>query len=104
MLSGIRDRVSDSISMCAPLLVKSQSNTDYLNVYPNPFSEELILESSINEKIEVQLFDIHGKLFFSKSILPESLILLNSQDFTPGLYILKTIRNNSCFYQKIQKY
>jgi len=92
--------------------VRLFSNTNILNIdtvstksqliaFPNPTSTQLNikLEKTINQSI-VQLFNVEGKLLYSKAYANTENIAINMASFSNGIYILKIHLNDS---QKILK-
>jgi hypothetical protein len=73
---------TQSVSTCTSLEELSQSKP--FEVFPNPFSDELIIHSS--QILEVRLYNTLGQLIIERSVFGEE--LLNTTDFPPGLYYL----------------
>ncbi|MCH8546815.1 MAG: T9SS type A sorting domain-containing protein [Cryomorphaceae bacterium] len=67
-------------------------------IYPNPFSESLIIESS-GEKGMYYLYDMQGNVL-SQGLLSESKTSIQTDGLPPGLYVLKI---NKDFYSVTQK-
>ncbi|MDP5158768.1 MAG: T9SS type A sorting domain-containing protein [Flaviramulus sp.] len=82
-------------------------NNNNLNaiVYPNPFEQSVSI--SFNEAIEndisILVFDVGGKLIFSKTYQPLKYIFLNLEDLSSGSYLLKVSSNNKIFNSKLIK-
>jgi hypothetical protein len=60
-----------------------------LKVYPNPVSEQLLLETGKGEKqrFSLKLFDITGKLLLQQAV-KQSVETVNMQVYVPGNYLL----------------
>ncbi len=69
----------------------NNEDVDYLKVYPNPFSDELMIINNGNNK-EAEIFDLRGKIMFKTISLGERLII-PAHDWASGVYILKTNTN-----------
>ena len=70
---------------------------DVWNVYPNPFSNELVLnlQSGIENRL-IEIVDVNGKIVY-KLALKNSLsdaVKINTSDFSDGIYFL-LIKNQS---------
>lgn len=86
------------------------SNTEHLPnnnifVYPNPVNEKLFIINNSNEEIEfVAIFDITGKLVFSKALeINSTQISLDIFSLKPGLYILNLTSNLNTYTERINK-
>lgn len=72
---------------------------DNLMVYPNPFSEELKISSFGKSKCSI--CDLTGRCVYSSNF--EGEILLNTNRWQKGVYILMLISENGVFVEKIMK-
>jgi hypothetical protein len=74
-------------------------------VYPNPFEESIsiLFNKTVKQDIFVQVFNLTGKLVYSKTFLPAQSINLNLDAISSGTYLLKAISNNKLFSVKILK-
>ena len=64
-----------------------------LNVYPNPFSDNIVLDLSVNEPTDfiVSLYDIEGRSVFLQQtglIQNDALVELNLSALNAGTYII----------------
>ena len=75
-----------------------QSLVNGLNVYPNPFTDELNVEffnTAAGNKIMVDLYDVSGRLVYRKNVgtmgVGRNRVTLNLGEnaFNPGVYIAK---------------
>ncbi len=62
-------------------------NTPDISILPNPFSNQLIIESKSEEfrEARIQLYDMHGRLVFNHELIIPSTIYL--PDFPAGVYL-----------------
>jgi hypothetical protein len=79
-------------------------NLNNVSVYPNPVSSREMLnvelEGAIQERFNLAVYDITGKVIFQKQYNQQEKILVDVSSFSLGVYIL-TIRNgNFNFSQK----
>jgi hypothetical protein len=74
-------------------------------IYPNPFVESVTISFSeqITNKVEVAVFDVLGRLVFSKSYLANQKVNAEFNNLSVADYILKVTANNKQFIKKILK-
>lgn len=74
-------------------------------IYPNPFTESVTISFSeqITDKVEVAVFDVLGRLVFSKSYLADQKVNVQFNNLSVADYILKVTANNKQFIKKILK-
>ena len=74
-------------------------------IYPNPFVESVTISFSeqIIDKVEVAVFDVLGRLVFSKSYLANQKVNVQFNNLSVANYILKVTANNKQFIKKIIK-
>lgn len=76
-----------------------------VHFFPNPFTNELILELpglQPNEKCTFQIFDLNGKMI-RDMIITEKRNILRLSNLSPGFYIAKIHYRNRPFFQKLVK-
>lgn len=71
--------------------VSSIIDRSTISVYPNPFSEYLTLETSLNS-FKVKIYNMYGNEVFVEEINKSKKIDLSS--FSPGIYILKVFKKD----------
>lgn len=71
-------------------------------VYPNPFSEYLIIENPDSENMQIELLDSNGRVII-KSKTEEQNINLETSKLKPGICILKISSKKMTFTQTIIK-
>lgn len=85
----------------------NNSLTENVNVYPNPFTNQLTIQlpTSLSNKAMVELTDITGKIIFTDIATKTSNeeIVVNTNYLQKGIYILKVLDNNQVFTKKIIK-
>jgi len=74
-------------------------------IYPNPFTESVTLAFSekINDTVQVSVFDLLGRLVFSKSYAADQNINVQFNNLSVANYIIKVTANNKQFIKKILK-
>ncbi len=72
--------------------------------YPNPFKNSLKIktsESYISDNVHIQLMDLTGRIYFSKTYNAEETI--NTQDIPKGMYIVSILQGNETINLKMIK-
>jgi hypothetical protein len=74
-----------------------------VNVYPNPFNDELAFSKSDQGQIllKVNIYDLQGRLIISN--LPEA-NLINTSSLNPGIYLVEFVfKDKSRVFEKVVK-
>ena len=76
-----------------------------LNIYPNPFNEQISLafKEEVKSEINVVVFDILGRQVFAKNYQPGQHVNVRLDKLSSGEYILKAVANQKQFISKILK-
>ena len=69
-----------------------EENSQIINVFPNPTSEYINIES-INNIDEIRIFDIQSRVVFSENINSKKK-KINISNFSTGVYITEIVTNN----------
>jgi|GEM_PF-2698137 len=108
--SGPFTALSDTLFLFLTLgngLSINNSNGNNLNVYPNPFTNNISIQMPSNtaKSVDVEIVDITGKIIYSENVLTNSLneVNVNTNALTKGIYILKVLNDNQVFTKKIIK-
>ncbi|MFZ4412204.1 MAG: T9SS type A sorting domain-containing protein [Bacteroidales bacterium] len=73
-----------------------------INVYPNPVHDELILEALGNkEKLNVEIMNAIGKVVYRGKLIEKTIV--ETSDFSPGIYLIKLGNAKSFEFKKIVK-
>lgn len=89
------------------LMLNDQNFSEYLKIYPNPFTNILNIQilNPKNDTIKIELYNITGSLVFSNSFVTSTFIdnleIELGKNLPNGLYMLKIIRNNEVFMEKV---
>lgn len=83
--------------------IQSLNNLSVL-IYPNPASDELIVEDNRKTLIEkkIELFDMTGRQVFSRTAT-EAKFKINVKDLQSGIYLLKLETGNRILYKEVYK-
>ncbi|GAA4955655.1 T9SS type A sorting domain-containing protein [Algibacter agarivorans] len=87
-------------------VVEEFSNNDLLaNIYPNPFEQfiSISFNEDIVDDISILVFDVNGKLVYSRKFQPSQKIQLNLEGISNGNYILKASSKAKSFNAKLIK-
>jgi hypothetical protein len=74
-------------------------------IYPNPFVESISISfnEKVSNKIEVAVFDVLGRVVFSKNYNAEQNLQVQLNNLSVANYILKVTANNKKFIKNIIK-
>lgn len=105
--SDVNDPLWDNMP-CHPyrgpgsLSIEETTETEAL-LYPNPVVSNLTIElaESLDEK-ELQIFNSLGQLMHTESISNKSLIQINVNDLSPGIYFMHIMDNSG--YKTVKKF
>jgi hypothetical protein len=75
--------------------------TSSIKVYPNPAKENFTIELSNLNSSKVEIFNLIGKLIFTKEVNEKKIQINNYNRFKQGVYFVKvTTKNNNKVYRK----
>ncbi|MBC8756174.1 VCBS repeat-containing protein [Kordia sp. YSTF-M3] len=83
----------------SPLSTDEFETANIINVYPNPTTGKLWINSNTNENYEYTIFDTKGILVKNGKVTQEKYIDITN--FASGYYVLKITEENSTFNKKI---
>ncbi len=82
--------------------IENISHENKLSIYPNPCTDLLNIDLNTNNtSLEINIYDIQGRMMISKEISKKSSISLI--DLSKGIYIYEVIDCNDVFTGKIIK-
>ncbi|HOY32380.1 MAG TPA: T9SS type A sorting domain-containing protein [Bacteroidales bacterium] len=71
-------------------------------IYPNPVTNELIIEAKDNkEAINFEIFNSLGQIIFKGDLIEKTVV--QTTNFTPGVYLIKLESDNTFGFKKIVK-
>jgi Fe-S-cluster-containing hydrogenase component 2 len=92
-------------SSCAQILtigIMTTSNVEGITVYPNPVSDELIIESKGNQKeFYFEIFNSIGQVVFKENVVEKAIV--KTSNFDPGVYYIRALFNDSSVIRKVIK-
>lgn len=71
-------------------------------VYPNPARNEINI-SAAGYITELQIYSVTGKQILNQKCNSVNQIKLNTEDFSPGIYLLRVVQNNQVLVLKFVK-
>jgi hypothetical protein len=83
-------------------LSKNSKLNDLLSVYPNPFSNVLIIKNKSNSNLAITILDINGKVIVNQTSTLET-IELNTNELTNGVYFLNITNGEYTSNYKVVK-
>jgi len=80
-------------------------NQSYINIYPNPVSGDLYIESKPTTKFScsVQIFSLDGRLLKEDAIIEKSAEKIDFSGFVTGVYFVKLIFQKNIIVRRIIK-
>jgi hypothetical protein len=83
--------------------VSNISQNKFLKVLPNPFSNQLIIQSSYSQIIKGEIADASGRFVVNIPAIKTGFNYINTSALSKGVYVLKVMVNKEMFTQKIIK-
>lgn len=82
----------DAMTIGMPQSIKGLERVDF-EIYPNPASEKITIQSSQDVIGNFKIFDVQGKMVFEKRI-SETSVDIDIRKFSPGVYTLRSDNMN----------
>lgn len=97
--------ISDTIPACIVLEVNTAISSNGISTYPNPSSDETVIEFAtyIKGMVSIRLLDLTGKtiLFKEEKQASGRTILLKHHELPTGTYLLEVLNSETKYYSKI---
>ncbi len=78
-----------------------QASSININIYPNPFSNQILISSNGNYKnVKIQIHNVLGQLVYCSDANLEEEIKISTEKFCPGFYHLSITQNNENIFLK----
>ncbi|MCC7534081.1 MAG: T9SS type A sorting domain-containing protein [Bacteroidia bacterium] len=87
----------DSVIVTGTVDIVEFSNQTGVQVYPNPFTENITIEPKDNEKMRVMVYDMEGRKVIDKII--NSTTYMDTQKLISGAYLICVLTDNNRVYQ-----
>lgn len=100
-LLGCRSDASNILNVTLTGMEVTENNKT-IKVYPNPVSNELIIEiEGNNKKTNFEIFNSIGQVVFNGYLIEKTIVQTNS--YTPGVYLIKLENGKTFKFKKIIK-
>ncbi len=87
----------DSVIVTGTVAISEFINQTGINVYPNPFSDNITIEPNNNETLRVMVYTLEGKNVMEKVISQTS--KLETQTLSSGVYILSIVTDKKRIFR-----
>jgi len=85
--------VNCSILLNHPTGIQGISNTEIINLYPNPFSSELNIRANDYQLSEISIYDITSRKLLQQTFTNS--LLLSTEQFAKGIYMYEVKNKNT---------
>jgi hypothetical protein len=103
--SGVFEAMGTTVASLKALIDSDVSDNEPVisaKVYPNPFDDELIIEIQNNTKnTNCEILNSSGQIVFKGTLVER--IVLQTSDFSPGVYLIKLENDKAFIIRKIVK-
>jgi PKD repeat protein len=102
---GCYDTFCDSVTIQNTIGIAESMQLADLKIYPNPFSNEIIIESEIlnNNLTTITLTNLMGQQVLRYSTEHSNLVKLNLSEINSGVYIMHITNGEKYFVTRISK-
>lgn len=87
----------------ASLFKTNKVDNLFLNVFPNPSVSTFYFELGHNNKGDLYIFDVQGRLRYKKANITENLLEFDSSSFNNGIYFYKYVSDDRIYTGKMLK-
>lgn len=84
----------------------SENSIIQLNVYPNPVKNELTIEMENNQtkgNLTINIKDLQGRIVYTNTTISNGKIIVNTNNFANGLYMVEATNGVSTMLRKVVK-
>ena len=78
------------------------ANTEPLNIYPNPFTDQFSIEGLAEENTTINIYNLTGQKIYSVYVVGSS-TTIDLSPFNKGIYLLQLITSKKTVFKKIIK-
>ena len=82
-------------------IIKTNDKTNQVSIIPNPASNNLTIETNINTKQNIEIFNIVGQSIYTSNINSKATVDVSA--FAKGVYIIKLTRGKETIVKKFIK-
>lgn len=106
---AVGDTLSPShIPRCSTVGLYEENNpeTKFLELFPNPANEFIIIKSKENQLIsgKIEMFNVYGQKIVDQTIIQKSNVMIDINKWNSGVYIFSFSYLNSKFVRRFIKY
>ena len=83
-------------------LLPKTANTEQLNIYPNPFSDQFSIDDLAGENTTINIYNLTGQKIYSAYVVGSS-TTYDLSPFNKGIYLLQLISSERTVFKKIIK-
>ena len=87
----------DDVSLFPATGIFQPNDLTGINVYPNPFSDQLNIATKINEQLIINIYDITSRILLQQTFTNS--VILNTEQYPKGVYIYE-VRDRNGMTQK----
>ena len=102
-LTGSSQNFSLIVSGVNQTLSTTNFNGNLLNIYPNPTSDKLFVNTSVVTVSKYEVYDLQGRLVKSAKVNDLKSFHIDLNDIFSGMYLVQIYSNNGVSYHKIIK-
>lgn len=100
------DFCNNAVGLCMPTSITSfeDDNLDDFYLHPNPTTNNVFIEfeSLLAQKRNIHIYDVTGKKYLSKALKSsDKKVLLPTQNFPQGVYVVEVVTGSSSRIQKL---
>lgn len=87
-----------------PNSVISNPQNSYMPPYPNPFNNQINIENYNSSNSTIQILDLNGKIINIQLIENENNVIIETLNFSKGIYFLRVINSHFLHSYKMVKF
>ncbi len=89
--------------MLLKCLNNSINQTQFIQIVPNPISDNLKIEFAANEKRSIQIYNTTSRIIFSRKNATEKTILILTESWAEGIYSIQIHEAEKNLHSKLIK-
>ncbi|MFT6797392.1 MAG: hypothetical protein ACJART_002543, partial [Maribacter sp.] len=89
-------------SKCSSIINDEVANPSFI-LYPNPVEGTLFIDKTINDQVQVEVFDYYGIRHYSKKWNTAGTYEINMASYPPGMYMVRMTSNKGVWVYSIIK-
>ncbi len=81
--------------------IKVPDNDEMVNIYPNPASEQLFIDSKFDSTAKILIFKLSGQALLESTIKANTVSCIDISTLSKGIYFLKMASNETISFHKL---